>query len=87
MKHNSQLREDESRVAPNGDERAMLRDSSIDISCQSKLKKRKVNHVVPGYKRQANWREWRVEESSTHTHRQLISPVVSDTKPGRHEFH
>ena len=54
MKQNSQLREDESRKAPNGDERAMLIVSRIDISCQSKLKKRKVNRVVSGYKRQAN---------------------------------
>jgi hypothetical protein len=61
MKQNSQLRVDESRVAPNGDERAMLIDSCIDISCQSKLKKRKVNRVVSGYKRQANWRECRIE--------------------------
>ena len=41
MKQNSQLTEDESRVAPNGDERAMNIVSRIDISCQSKLKKRK----------------------------------------------
>ncbi len=61
MKQNSQLREDESRVAPNGDERAMRIVSRIDISCQSKLKKWKVNRVVSGYKRQANWRECIVE--------------------------